>query len=58
MTDLEIEKYMQGLGLSWVTIAEAMSDENCNKTRKILNENPKISKIDLLKTIGIEEFKR
>jgi hypothetical protein len=45
------------LGLTWVTVAEAVSDDYYEKTSQILKENPKISKIEFLRKLGIEEFK-
>ena len=54
--DMEVEQYLRDLGLSWITIAEAMSDENQEKTRQLLKENPKITKDEFLQTMGIEEY--
>ena len=54
--DFEIENYLRNLGLSWITIAEAMSDENYNKTMELLDKKPQITKNDFLKIMGIEEI--
>ena len=56
-TDLEIEQYLRDLGLTWVTIAEAMSDEYYEKTTRILRRNPRITKVEFLAEVGIEEFR-
>ena len=55
--DMEVENYLRSLGLSWITIAEAMSDENCNKTIQLLKQNPRITKEDFLREMKIEEIK-
>ena len=57
MTDEQMEQYLRSLGLTWVTVAEAVSDDYYEQTKQILKENPKISKIEFLKKLGIEEFK-
>ena len=53
---LETEQYLRELGLNWITIAEAMSDEHMEKTCQLLKENPKITKEEFLLKMGIEEF--
>ena len=55
-TDLEIEQYLRDLGLTWITIAEAMSDENYEKTKQTLQSNSQITKIEFLTKLQIEEF--
>ena len=54
--DIAFENHLRALGFSWITIAEAMSDENKDKTISLLIENPKISKGDFLKEMNIEEI--
>lgn len=56
-TDLEIEKYLRDLGLTWITIAESMSDENYEKTKQTLQNNPRITKTEFLTELQIEEFR-
>lgn len=55
--DMFFENRLRSLGFSWITIAEAMSDENKDKTISLLIKNPKISKTDFLKEMNIEEVK-
>ena len=52
----EIEEYLRGLGLSWITIAEALSDGNYRKSYQLIKDNPKISKKEFLKKMEIEEI--
>lgn len=54
--DFEIENYLKNLGLNWIAIAEAMSDENYSKTMELLGKKPQITKNDFLKIMGIEEI--
>ena len=53
--DMEIENYLRSLGLSWITIAEAMSDEKHEKTVQAIQENPKITKKEFLTKLNIQE---
>lgn len=53
--DIEIEQYLRYLGLSWITIAELMSDDNYDKTIRLITINPKITKDELLKIMEITE---
>ena len=53
--DIEIEQYLRYLGLSWITIAELMSDDNYDKTTRLITINPKITKDELLKIMEITE---
>ena len=53
-----IESYLRRIGLSWVTIAEALSDDNCEMTTMLIKMNPNISKEELLRMLKIEDFKR
>ena len=55
--DIEIEQYLRYLGLSWITIAELMSDDNYDKTIRLITINPKITKDELLKIMEITEVK-
>lgn len=53
--DIEIEQYLRYLGLSWITIAELMSDDNYDKTIRLITTNTKITKDELLKIMEITE---
>ena len=53
--NMETEMFLKNLGLKWVTIAEAMSDEMQDKTRKLIQENPKITKTEFLAKMQITE---
>ncbi len=53
--DMETEKFLKSLGLSWITIAEAMSDENQAKTVQLVKGNPKITKEEFLAKMQITE---
>ena len=54
---LEIEKYLEDLGLTWIMIAIALSDSNIERSKKILTENPQITKAEFLKKMGIPKAK-
>ena len=54
---LEIEQYLRDLGLTWITIAKALSDENSDKAIQLITENPQITKAEFLKKMEIEEYK-
>ena len=54
--DMFFENRLRDLGFSWITIAEAMSDENKDKTILLLVEKPNISKKEFLKKMNIEEL--
>ena len=51
----EIEQYLENLGLSWITIAEALCDENIAKAVNLMQKNPKISKTEFLQKMQIVE---
>ena len=55
--DMRYENYLRNLGFTWITIAEAMADENKEKTIALLKENPKITKEEFLELMNIEEVK-
>ena len=55
--DMRYENYLRNLGFTWITIAEAMADENKEKTIALLKENPKITKEKFLELMNIEEVK-
>lgn len=55
--DWEVEKFLRSLGLKWINIAQAMSGENQEKTRRIVKENPEITKAEFLRIMEIEEYK-
>ena len=47
--------YLQDLGISMITIVEALDDKNLEKSYQLISENPHISKEEFLETMGIEE---
>ncbi len=53
----EIEQYLESLGLSWITIAEALSDSNIKMAVSLIQENPKITKAEFLQKMQIVEEK-
>ena len=53
--DTEAKKYLRSLGLSWITVFEALSDDLHDQTIALLQENPKITKKELLDKLGIDE---
>ena len=55
--ETEIENYLRDLGLTWVTIAAAMSDENRVKACQLVINNPQITKQEFLKEMQIKEYK-
>lgn len=55
--DMKIENHLRNLRMSWITIAEAMSDENRNKTIQLIKQNPRITKEEFLREMKIEEIK-
>lgn len=55
--DMKIENHLRNLGMSWITIADAMSDENRNKTIQLIKHNPRITKAEFLREMKIEEIK-
>lgn len=52
-----VSKYLEELNTHPIAIAIAVSDENYRKSYQIIQENPKITKADFLKKMGIIEEK-
>ena len=52
---LSMENYLEKLGISQITITEAVTDENLEKSYQLITENPKITKQEFLKIMEIEE---
>ena len=53
-----VENYLEELKVHPVTVTEAISDENYEKSYQIRKENPTISKKEFLKKLGIEEYRQ
>ena len=49
--------YLDDLNVHPITVTEAVTDENCEKSYQLIKDNPKISKAEFLKKMGIEEHK-
>lgn len=52
---LSMKNYLEKLGISQITITEAVTDENLEKSYQLITENPKITKQEFLKIMEIEE---
>ena len=48
--------YLQSLKISWEAIGEAICDENLEQSYQLIKENPKITKEEFLRIMGIEEY--
>ena len=59
MTDyqmaLSVESYLEKLGLNQITITEASTDDNLEKSYQLIQKNPTISKEEFLAKMEIEE---
>ena len=53
-----VEKYLEGLNIHPITVTEAISDENYNKSYNLIIENPKITKQEFLNKLGIGEYRQ
>ena len=49
--------YLQSLGMNMLTVGTAINDTNLEKSYKIIQENPKITKAEFLKMMGLVEEK-
>ena len=47
--------YLQDLGISMITILEAVCEENLEKSYQLIQQNPKITKKEFLEKMHIEE---
>ena len=54
---LLLETFLEELGFNQITITEAVTDENYEKSYQLINDNPKITKKEFLKQMQIEEWK-
>ena len=52
---ITVMNYLQGLGLSMITIGEAIDDKNLEKSYQLIQKNPTISKEEFLAKMEIEE---
>ena len=52
-----VVNYLDSLNIHPITVTEAVTDENCEKSYQLIKDNPKISKAEFLKKMGIEEHK-
>lgn len=48
--------YLQDLGLSMLTIGHAIEDKNLEKSYRLIQENPQITKKEFLSIMQIEEI--
>ena len=54
---ISVMNYLQDLGLNMLTIGHAIEDKNLEKSYQLIQQNPKITKDEFLKTMGIKEEK-
>ena len=54
---ISVMDYLQSLGLNMGTIGYAIQDGYLEKSYQLIKDNPKISKAEFLKRMGIEEYK-
>ena len=47
--------YLQDLGVSLITILDAICDENLEQSFAVIQENPKITKAEFLAKMNLEE---
>ena len=53
---LLVENFLEKLDLNQITITEAVTDEKLEKSYKLIQQNPKITKKEFLKQMQIEEW--
>ena len=46
---------LEKLGVSWITILDAICDENLEQSYQLIKENPEITKEEFLTAMQIEE---
>ena len=46
--------YLQSIGFDFITILDAICDENLDKSYEIITQNPTISKYEFVEELGIE----
>ena len=51
-----VAKYLDGLNVHPITVAEAVSNENYKKSYQIIQENPKITKAEFLENMQLIEY--
>ena len=49
--------YLQALGMNMLTVGTSINDTNLEKSYQLITENPKITKAEFLKKMGITEAK-
>ena len=54
---ISVMNYLQDLSLNMLTIGHAIEDKNLEKSYQLIQQNPKITKDEFLKTMGIKEEK-
>ena len=52
---LSVENCLENLGLNQITITEASTDDNLEKSYRLIQKNPKITKEEFLAKMEIEE---
>lgn len=52
-----VAKYLDELNVHPITVAEAVSNDNYQKSYQIIQENPRITKADFLKKMELIEEK-
>ena len=52
---LSVERCLEKLGFNQITITEASTDENLEKSYRLIQDNPTISKEEFLAKMEIEE---
>ena len=52
--DVFVMDYLQSIGFDFVTILDAICDENLDKSYGIIVQNPTISKYEFVEKLGIE----
>ncbi len=53
---LLVMDYLQGLNTDMIAVGRAISDPNLEKSYQLIKENPKITKEEFLRIMGIEEY--
>ncbi len=51
-----VEDYLESLNIHPITVTEALTDENYQKSYQLIKENPQITKEEFLSQMNLEEF--
>ncbi len=51
-----VEDYLESLNIHPITVTEALTDENYQKSYQLIKENPQITKKEFLSQMNLEEF--